>query len=492
MTDQPEKTTPSTTVTEASPESTTTGSKSSRRIVVGTLIVLALIGGTVLVASKAGLDKALVKQQLDALAVQMKENGARQGRDVAFTYGDVAIKGGLTDRHAEISDPTLVVKPLEAEGFQQPRDPQTLRLTSEVLMVYPKAADLSSMTLSLPKPIEIRDAEDADKKLLSIEGATPIEVVYGTTKKSGVPYTEWSFDAPKEVRFTYMREQVAEGAEEQTPTLKPVYDTIVLTMESGKGALSVEQAGNLGEGSLEMKSLVLSPQSQPEAGRITIDQIVSAWDNTRNEQNLNVVHSSFAIDNVQADEKLLPYAPISAAMDVSYEGAMPTSQEEQAAIASSESAFKLKTFSITTKDATFNATADFVASPEDRLPVGMANVTLTNLPFIVAELKKFKLLDNDKEQLVATLLQQVTGTAYTDLKDVAVDVQRTRGGSFQIGKTTFEELFAALLQASMSKGKAPATVLEAPKADAADAPAAPAEEKLKVEEATPAPEETRG
>ena len=482
MTDQPDANTPITTVTEASTQSTKPhGTKSSRRVLVGTLVLLALIGGTVLVASKAGLDKALVKQQLDALATQLKENGARQGRDIAFTYGDVAIKGGFTDRHAEISNPTLVVKPLEAEGFEQPKEPQTLRFSSDMLMVYPKSADLSHVLLALPQPIEVHDAVQDGQRLLRIAPSTPLEVGYATVKKQDARVIEWSFDAPKETKFTYLREQIAEGEEDATPTVTPVYDTLVLTMESGTGALSVEQTSNLGEGSLEMKSLALAPESEPEAGRITIDAITSAWSNTRDEKNVNTVHSSMAIDTINADEKLIPYAPISAALDVTYEGIIPNSVEEQALIASAETAIKLKTLSVTTKDAAFNATADFVASPEDRLPVGMASVTLTNLPFLVNEFKQRKLLTDAHEQTLAALLQQVTGTPYAELKDVTVDVQRTRGGSFQIGKTTFEELFATLLQASMGQAKPTPLV-----------PAAPAEKKLKMDEAAPAPEETRG
>jgi hypothetical protein len=419
-------------------------------VLLGTLVFFA---AAVFVASQVGLDKALVRQQLDRLAGQMRERGRAQGRDVEFTYSDITITGGLGDRHAVVHAPKLRIQPLDAKPRADGK-PQSLQLTSPVLEIYPETSSLSAMKLALPQPITFASAEEPDKKLMTLSSATPLEVRYAHEKVEGALAAHWQFDAPKSYEVSYLREQRAEGAEDETPTLTPVYQTMHVTLEKGVGELAMLTGKNgQGTGSLEISNVAMAPGVAPEEGKVTIDQIVSHWSNQRNEKNLNVVTSSFAIDNVQADPELLPYAPISAAMDVTYEGAMPTSQEEQAAMQAQESAFKLKTFTLSTKDATFSATADFVATPEDRLPVGMANVSITNVPFIIGELKKYRLFDEQKEQVLAVLLQQVTGTPYGELKDVVIDVNRSRGGSFKIGESTFEELFASLLRASMGKTK---------------------------------------
>lgn len=465
----------------------------SRRVIIGTLSVLVLIIAAAVLASKTGLDRALVRKQLETIASQMKASGAAQGRDVTFTYGEVSIEGNFGNRHAVIQTPVLEMKPLEAEGFVKPQGdgPQTLRVSTPVMHIFPEGVQLSAMRIELPKPVDFTTMEEPQKKLLTIEANNPLAVRYANTTKNKAAVSHWNFKAPDETRFTYLREQVAEGAEEQTPTITPVYETLVMNMDSGQGEMSVHRDGSgLGEGSLEMKNIRIAPQSAPKEGLVTIKQVVSHWSNQRNEQNLNVVNSSFLIDTIDADPILLPYAPISASAEVLYEGAIPTTQEEFATLESKESAFKLKTFNISTKDASFSANADFVASPEDRLPVGMANVTVNNLPFIMAELKKFELVSDDRERIIAMLLQQVTGTPYGEMKDVVVDVQRTRGGSFKIGKSTFEELFATLLQASLGQGAGPKAVITPP--GATTTPVIPPAEERKAEEPIVLPEETRG
>lgn len=435
----------------------------TRKIIFATIGALLIIIVAAVIASKAGLDKALVRQQLDAIALQLKERGAAQGRDVTFTYGDIAIKGGFTNKHAVISAPQLDIRPMEGEGFEQhdvkEGKPNTLRITSPVLEVFPESANLSELKFALPQPVDFASIEEPEKSLLKVRAATPLELHYATLKQKGAPYTRWQFTAPASLDLDYLREQVVEGEEDATPVLKPVYDTLNVAMEKGTAELTLAQGGSgLGQGTLEFKSIAMAPASQPEAGKVTIAQILGQWSNQRNEKNLNVVNSTFSIDRVEAAEELIPYAPISLALDFTYEGAMPSTPEEVAAISSQESSLKLKTLSLSTKDASFDATADFVATPEDRLPVGMATVNLTNLPFVIAELKENGLIAAEDEGLLVTILEQVTGVAYDELKDVTLDVQRTRGGSFQIGKTTFEELFATILQAALSN-KAPAPKL---------------------------------
>ena len=465
----------------------------SRRIVIGTLSVLVLIIAAGILASKTGLDRALVRKQLEVIAAQMKASGAAQGRDVRFTYGDVEVTGSFGNKHAVIHAPVLEVKPLEAEGYVQPQgeEPKTLRITSAVMEVYPESANLQAMRIEMPQPLDFSTIEAPEKKLLTVTTDKPLALRYANMTRDNAPVARWQFTMPAETRFTYLREQVAQGPEEQTPTITPVFETLVMNMDSGQGDLSMQRDhSGLGEGTLEMKNIRIAPESAPKEGLVTIKQVVSQWSNQRNAQNLNVVNSRFLIDTINADPNLLPYAPISASAEVIYEGAIPTTQEELATLQSTESAFKLKSFNISTKDATFSASADFVANTEDRLPVGMANVTVTNLPFIVGELKKFNLLNDDREQLIAMLLQQVTGTPYGEMKDVVVDVQRARGGSFKIGKSTFEELFATLLQASLGKGAGPKAAITPP--GATSVPVIPEPTERKAEEPIEIPQETRG
>lgn len=480
-------------MTEPAPNETPAAKNAqSRRIILCTLAVLVLIAAGAIIASKAGLDKALVRQQLDTIAAQLKTRAAEEGRDIEFTYGDVEITGGFTNRHAVIHDPVITSQPLAGSEFEQPQgdQPKTLRITSDTLEIYPRAADLSAMQLALPQPVKISTIEQPDKILLTLSTNTPLAIDFAQTRKNDVPVSHWQFAMPTQTKLEYLREQVAEGTEDETPTVTPVYQTMLVNLEKGSGELSLYQDGSgLGDGMMELKSIRIAPESAPKEGLVTIKQIMSNWSNQRDAKGLNVIRSSFNIDTIDADNRLLPYAPISAQMDVSYEGAVPTAQD-MAAPPAQQSAFKLKSFTLSTKDATVNATADFTAGAEDKLPVGMANVTITNLPFIIGEMKKFNFLSDDREQVLAVLLQQITGTPYPQLKDVVIDVNRERGGSFKVGKSTFEELFASLLQASLSKRPPSATI--DPAAPTGVAPKIPAPADKKAKQPIQMPEETRG
>jgi hypothetical protein len=415
--------------------------RKSKRIVIGLFVALAALIVFGVVASRAGLDKALLRQQLDALASQMHENAKAKGRDVTFTYGEIDVVGGFTDRHAVIHDPRIHILP------------DAITVTSPVLEIHPRSADLSSMTILLPQPVSLLETkDDTERNILTITGSAPLAMDYSENTAHNIGYSEYSFNAPSQLKLTYLREQRGEGPEEATPTITPVYENLIVTYDKASMRANVQRDNSeMGQSSLEIKNLRAVSQENPAEGALTIDQLVSEWSNQRNEGNQNVVNSSFALDNLQAPETMLPYAPISIAMDMSYTGTIPGSPQETAVLQPQENAFKLKTFSVKTKQANLNVTADFVASAEDQLPVGMANISLTNLPFVIAELKKYKMLSADNEHLISALLKQITGTDYAELKDVTIDVNRIRGGSFEIGKTTFEELFAMILQGGFIK-----------------------------------------
>jgi len=144
---------------------------------------------------------------------------------------------------------------------------------------------------------------------------------------------------------------------------------------------------------------------------------------------------------------------------------MPKNAAAVASIQSPESLITLKQFSLTTKEASLKASANFTANASDVLPVGTANVALVNVPFVIGELRKYKVVNPANEATVNHLLQLLTGAPVEQLTDVTIPIERARGGSFKIGNTTFEELFAVLLKEALQKrsqGDAPATVSPVP------------------------------
>lgn len=434
---------------------TTTGEVKERsiakRVLLISVAIIAAIIAVGLLASRMGLDKALLRQHVDAFATDIAEKGRKEGRDIRFTYKGIDITGGFSDRHAVILAPQLSIQPLAGEGKKtSPADNLIVR-TSEVA-IYPEAADLSEATVSLAQPIEFFDASDESRKLLTIASATPFDAKIEQHSIGKRPYLTITQNLPASIDLTYLREKQATGAEEATPTIVPVYETLVLTQAEGGHIRSdmAQDGSGLGEAEIKLTNLVLTPEVVPEDA-IRIAQFTSGWKHSINEKSHHVMDVKLHLGDITADPRMLPYGPLAMKLQATYEGAAPQTAQDLAAIRAQESSIKLHHFAITAKDASLTATADFVASATDILPVGMANIAMTNVPFVIAQLTKLGVIHADNEPFISDIATLVTGTPYAEIVDANIEINRARGGSFVIGKTTFEELFATVLKSTMQR-----------------------------------------
>lgn len=448
----------------------------ARKLIVPIGIVLMALLVVAVWASQSGLDKALLKQKIDAFSQSLSESAAREGRDITLNYEDIKITGGFSNRHATIINPELHVKPLAtANRPVTPHDELVLK-TAEI-QIFPKAVDLSAMDIRLSKPIDFFGGEAPEKRLLTVSGAKPFDIHVDQIEHDNRRYVEIIHDLPEEFDVTYLREQKAEGPEETTPTVVPVYEILVVTSTPG-GRLRTEMAqdgSGLGSAESNIQNLVISPPDAADAA-IKIAQISTSWEHTLNEKNHHIITAKAQVGDITGAPEVLPYAPIALKLDAAYEGVAPQSAADVALNTAQESSFRLQQFALTTKDSSLTASADFTASGGDVLPVGTAKITLTNLPFVLGELRRYGLLNANNEPLLTELLQLATGMPIASITDANIDITRARGGSFAIGHTTFEELFATVLKISMKQRLQKPVTGVAPAA-----PAAPVE-KIQVEE----------
>ena len=428
------------------------------------IVAVSLLG---YVASRAGIDKLLVKHTLDDAIVRLKEHARARGRDVNITYGELEVVGNFTHKHVLVHNPVLTVSPLKPEplGPDGTRKSDMLIISTPVLEIYPQAMDLSVLRAQLPQPINFAGQDAPEKSLLKISSNTPLALVIDQSSVAHVPHVKLNYVSPTAMDFTYLREQQAKGAEDATPTIVPVYETLHLQMADGSGFESdfVTNDDQTGLARLHISDVVLTPQAN-EKGAIHIAQLGGEWSHQMNEKKHHVIHVKGAVGPVTAAPELLPYAPISALLDATYEGTRTQTPESVASIQTPETAFELKTFSLTTKDAALRGSGNFVANASDVLPVGAATVNVNNMPFVLEQLRKYGFLQPQMEATVATLLAQVTGTPLDQTKDATVVIERSRGGSFKVGKTTFEELLATFLKQA----------IQSQAGKAVSAPAAPA------------------
>ncbi len=444
--------------------------KKKRSLIVPIALLIVTIAVAGFLASRAGLDKALVKQQLDQFIGELKEKGHLQGREVDLTYGDLEVVGSFASKHVVIHNPVFSMKPMAR--YQRPQSEKkridAVVITTPSVEVYPQARDLSSLRLQFPEPINVAGADAPDQSLLKVTSNVPPVVTLGRETKDATTVNQLGFQAPTQMTLTYLREQQAKGEEEKTPTLTPVYETLDVQMAQGSGfssALTADKAA-LGKVSVFFRGLVLTPKEAPDT-TVKVTELTGEWTNTLNDKNLNTMHVAGKVGPVTSEKKDAPYFPIALAVDATYEGAMPKTPEAVASIQSSESSLVLKTFTLTTKDANLGASADFKVLPKgaDLLPVGTAKLSVTNVPYVLTQLRDYGAIKPEQEPLLTALLERITGQKMAEIKDVEIPVNRVRGGAFTIGKTSFEELLALVLQQAVRKPgeeAAPAAAVPSP------------------------------
>jgi hypothetical protein len=433
---------------------------STRRYVLLAATVILVIGIVAFVASRVGLDKAMVRVALDRFAEEVAHSGQSKGKTIEFLYDDVKMVGGLLSRHANIINPRFVDR----------TDPQKIGMvhTSEVA-VYPYNSALTSLRLELEKPLRVLNTDTLD--------ATPLSTI---TQKTPI-LIEIS---PEGDNLLYVKQSLPEVLLVDGPEAERAnpWNNFTIRMASGgfteyTAELDPEQGPKPRKSIISLSNITLTPETKPE-DVVTIETVDWNFTQEVGEDKRNSVVLNAAVGPVTGSETQLPYGPMEFSVALSMEGVEPgASPQTFAEVDSHESAFKLENLSLKSKNAALYATADFVSGAKDVLPVGTANITVENLPYILAELKKHEAITDLDIKLAGDLVGATTGKQMVDMKDVSIDIKRVRDGSFQIGNSTFEELMALLLKGALAKQPDAAKSVPGGPAPKAVAPAKPATKK---------------
>lgn len=433
-----------------------TAKSSSRKWAIFVVLAILAVGAIAYMASKTGLDKALVKEAVDNFAAELK---ASSNDTLSFSYGDIAIEGGFRDRHAVIKNPVLQQSP---EGMESE---QHIYYTTDAITLHANASDLSSMKLFLSHPIKgYKGSAMEGEAQITVIQKSPITAYVDAVKHDGIPFVETRIELPDSMLVDGPESERDQPWNQFTLGLK-AGGTVLLSHSTAPDAPE-----GLGKTDINLHELIITPQHDAK-DEIRIAQFVSRYENVQDEKGKSSVSMTADVGPITGDENALPYGPIEFALNASYEGLLSSAPEDFASNEGNEKALKIETLSLKAKDTALYATADFVSGSKDILPVGTANITLENVPFILEEMRKHKALDASKEALFAAVVSEITGTKLSDTKDLTVDVKRVRDGAFQIGNSTFEELMALVLRSA----------LEPHNATSAPAPALPETPEKKAE-----------
>ena len=466
--------------------------KKRRNIIVIMAVAIAVLAVVALILSRAGFDKTLVKQKIDAYIALVHERGLARGRDITITYSDIALEGNFTSRHAVIQNVVLNVKPSKPEPLKpgQPAKQDALTVTTPEVVIVPTSMDLSSFRLSLPQPVNFAATDAPEKSLLKIASNVPFDVAVATTNKNRVPYVVIDHTAPGSLDFTYLREQQVQGKEEATPSVVPVYDTLHVAITPGS-TIHLDMAtdgSNLGTALIDIKQITMAPQSAPEAV-MTIAAINAKWSDVVDAKQQNTITAAANLGPLTGPADLMPNAPFQFVMDGSYSAAPKVTATATASATvgttpdvQPQSTIAIRKFALTTRDASVNAVGDFTSTVGDVLPVGKLSLNIVNVPFIRTQLQNNGAITADNAEWVNGVVQQITGTPFDQLKDVTIPIERVRNGAFKIGNSTFEELIAVVLKKIMQQhtGVTPMAVPMAEPGVSLHAPVLPAADKPKA------------
>jgi hypothetical protein len=407
---------------------------SIKKFILPVFLLVVAIGVGVFFVSKAGLDKALFKQALDAWIEQSENRAANDGMDLSIAYDEVTIAGGFINRHAIIHN--LRVTKTEPDSMSA----KVTYRTAEVNFI-PKSSDFESFTLRLPTPLEKIESNLSDVTA-SLVSEAPLVIEVDSINRQDEIYLRIRHQLSPKMTLRHLVGQEATGAEEATPTLSPRYESIEVTNNQGMmNYLVYEKTMLLAQAAFAVDNIRIVPVGN-EQKTVSVDSISWNFEDDFNRKKNSKMSVDFSLDNLVANDEYIANTPISLRVNFAYVGAMPETPEQLAVATPQHTSFKLSNFALHTKAAKLDATADFVSSGDDILPVGAATVTITDLPAWRNLLADAKLTDVKTEEVANTFLLRTVGERLVDAKDVTIDINRARGGVFVIGKTTLEEVMA--------------------------------------------------
>jgi hypothetical protein len=424
------------------------------------LFKLAIAGAVILVLgfflTRSEVNSALVKQGLDFVITKVENKARASGHDLKITYEAIEVAGDFRHRYVIVRNLAMSMKPLDPAPTPpgQPQKSDSLVITTPVLEIYPQAFDLSEVRAAIPQPITIAGGDAPDKSLLTITANTPFALDYHYLRMYDIPRVQLNSVVPTVVTLDYLLENQVAGAEDKTPTVVPVYKTLTVSMAKNSGvktdiAIDGSYAGTI---NLNLSAIEFVAKDVPNS-TVKVAEVTAMVNRLLDPNKHQVQHITATIGPLTAPAELLAYAPVAAKIDIRRERTPNTPPQTVEAIKPPETSYAIQALSITTKNASLDATGNFSTSLADILPVGKGSVSLKNAPFILDQLRKYAVIRPENEAGISQIIELITGSKINALNDATIAIERTRGGAFAIGHTTFEELVAVLLKQAIQQGQ---------------------------------------
>jgi hypothetical protein len=375
------------------------------------VVTIALIG---YFTSKAALSVQMVETRLAQWADVVKESAARRGYDANLKYGAISIEGGLFSKRAVISSPSLV---LESNG----KAIESFA-TARVELV-PDSSAMNKVTLLLPAPVKITRGNETAR----YEASAPVSFVI-ESQGEGQSY-QAAF--PEKIHVFH---------DDQTGANAIPY----ATLETQLGGKIV---GFIGSGAEEYSQRIeLKQTSYKTADRTLRADNVYVQAEAAKEDAAHLTHYDVKLNKVSTSGIFSVLSPMDVVMDV--DRSTPAVVAAKSSAAQKEVSYYVNSLSVTSGSTVFGLTGKFDVMPNEILPLGSAELSVSSVNGLLKRLRSANVLDARSEEITRGLLQKVAAEWTQGDKDtLKLIVEREYGGGFFIGDVTFEELFAMALKA---------------------------------------------
>lgn len=432
------------------------------QLVIAAAVVLLVIIG--IIAARTGINRKELEEKLHAVEVALNEMVADEGYIISFSYEDIDIGGGLFSKRITITNPVLNIDGGNTHGFYS-----GLTLSADRVTLLPEDAEFASAKLVFPVPVTVmqrgktyeiktngagllleKSGEDNNGNLhYAVMPSKSLEIMNRDTGKKTLIGMAQGADISGDYNFKTKRY-------EQTAS----FPTLIVSQEN---AFSVE-AHDL---RIETETGV-----DGEAG---------------------IRHFRFSSDNVSFQDEWEPLGNLKILTEI--EETTPPAKEDGKAERNVQGKLSAEA-----ADFKIAAESNLQYLGKDLVPFGEINLKIYNPVPMMDALEGSALVNGTARRLLTSALGVAAGAEINEeTGKISILVRRAEGGAFTIGKTTFEELAAHVLNGLIStvepevmptalppaegEGEQPdAAPAHAPATDGEEAPTEPDEELGKLKQ----------
>ncbi len=397
------------------------------------VVVIALLG---YFTSRAALSVDMVNTRLQIWGDMMKESAARKGYDANFTHGSISIEGGLFSKRAVIADPRITLS----------RHNKLARsFATSVVEIQPDTAEMEKLRLVFPAPLHIK-GEDGEAR--RFEMVTPLEVEVIKTD-NGQAYEGF---IPTQISIFKDKDEAGDAIP-------------YMTFETKLGS---KVKGFIGVDSEEYtQQISLAESVVKTADRTTKVASLELHAEAAKEDAARMTHYELKVARLDTTGFLSVIAPLDIEADVDRETASVLSEDNNEN--HKDYSYFFNALSVHSGSSVLKLMGKFDVIKDEILPMGSAEVSLSNVGVLMGRLQSAGVLDDRSTEVTRTILKRISSEWNTKTDTIHFSLDREYGGGFYVGDVTFEELLATALKQYLLGVTQPESKSDANQGDSGDA-----------------------